>query len=165
MKDPIAGQDTTERERQLLEAARRDAAPAAMKAKMALALSPQSLPPSAATSALRAATSPARLLFSHPALWGSLCALVVAGALRWQSGAPAQPERQAPQSSAVVASAPLANAEPVTALAPPPDAATPIGLPAPTATRIATRSTPPRESDLRQELVLLDATRSALAAR
>lgn len=175
MKDPTPNsnwQDTTEFERQLLEAARRDAAPAAMKAKMATALS--ALPPTAASSGLTAsaastATSATRLLFSHPALWGTLCLVIAAGAVRWQSSSPERPQHHDQQAAQLIAAAPPPAAESVAALDPPPTAAIPVDVQAAPTAPLTRASSPridtPRTSNLREELALLDSARSALAAR
>ncbi|HET6333515.1 MAG TPA: hypothetical protein VFG30_09900 [Polyangiales bacterium] len=165
MRDPTPWLDPTDLERQLLDAARHDAAPAAMKMRMAEALS--ALPPLAAVESGVHPAAPGSvaniprggLLFSHPALWGSLSALIVAGAVSWQVLSHSREQRTA-------APAPLAAAapqpqsihvqQPVIVLA----AAEPTPAPAPA---VIARTVGPARAGIREELALLDAARTALA--
>lgn len=170
MKDPTPWLNPTELERQLLDGARHDAAPAAIKLRMAEAV--LSLPPlAAAQSAAQSAASTtaarlprAGLLFSHPALWGSLAAMIVAGAVGWQAvshrahapaqiAGPAAPLAAAPPQQAAVLQ-PVAVFE-----APVPS--TNVSVPASTP---VVRSAEPARAGMREELALLDAARSALAS-
>jgi hypothetical protein len=174
MKDPTpwSNQDTTALERQLLDAAREDCAPEAMKLRMAEALA--ALPPLAATGS--AATQPvagfarARLLFSHPSVWGSLSAAILAGAVGWRAlshSSAAPGDRARAESTAQLAARPV---EPLHD-APQPLVAGTLAEPLPVATAIAAAPPSRREPTaepvlhLREELALLDATRTALASR
>jgi hypothetical protein len=153
----------TDLERQLLDAARHDAAPPAMKMRMAEALA--ALPPLAAvesgvhSAATGSAASIPRagLLFSHPALWGSLSALIVAGAVSWQVLSHAGPQRTAAPLAAAAPQPESVNAQqPVIVLA----AAEPTPAPAPA---VVARAAEPARAGIREELALLDAARTALA--
>lgn len=176
MKDPTPWSDPTEFERQLLDAAREDCVPEAMKLRLAEALA--ALPPLAATGS--AATPPVAslarggLLFSHPSVWGSLSAAILAGAVGWRalSHSSAAPGDRAPAESTaqLAASRPVESQRPRDV--PPALAASAFAEPLPAATVIATAPPSSRRETfakpvlhLREELALLDATRTALAAR
>jgi hypothetical protein len=179
MKDPTpwSKADATAFERQLLHAAKHDRAPTALKLRMAGGLA--ALPPTAAasgtgtgataTSATRASTTGASgaggLLFSPPVLWGSLSAVLLAGALGWQQLATSS-EPVAPRAATRVVAAPgvQPTTEPVAALeAPAAVAPAPATLAAPTTSQRPPHAPPAVR--LREELALLDAARGALAAR
>jgi hypothetical protein len=148
--------ETTEFERQLLEAARSDQVPPLLKLKMADALS--CLPPTAATVA---GAGTAVQLFSKVGLWGSLSAALLAGIAGWQlhskhSGAASRLERSAP---VLAVAAPAPEPVPVSRAGPEPVAAE---NPAPLAER-GPLSGPEPTHRLGEELALLDRTRAALA--
>jgi len=176
MKDPTpwSSLDTTELERQLLDAAREDGVPEAMKLRMAEALT--ALPPLAAggSAASHPVASLARghLLFSHPGLWGSLSAAILAGAVGWRalSHSSAAPRDRAHTESTeqITASRPVESSQsdmsqPIATgrLAEPLAAATAIAAAPPSRREMA----PEPVLHLREELALLDATRTALASR
>jgi hypothetical protein len=153
-------------ERELLDAAKRDRAPHLLKLHMGEALS--ALPPAAAVQSTArsagATASSGGLLFSPPVLWGSLAALILAGAVGWQMARtpapvaqPTVPPATAPLAVSVPEPAPVALPE-----APEPPA--PAARPAPLAAA-APRAIPAQEPAmrLREELALLDAARTALA--
>jgi hypothetical protein len=173
MKDPTpwSKHGATEFERELLAAAKRDRAPHLLKLQMGEALS--ALPPAAAArSAAPSSAAPASpgsggLWFSPPVLWGSLTALILAGAVGWQIARTPAPVAQRTVSPAT---APLAvsTAEPVVAGAqvaspevPAPVAAAQPASLAAAAPRAVQAAEPALR--LREELALLDAARSALA--
>jgi hypothetical protein len=183
MKDPTPYLNATELERQLLEAARQDTVPAALKLRMAEALvvsqpsaAAQAAPPTVARGPA-AGVSRGGLLFSHPAIWGSLSALIVAGAVSWQ--AVSHSERVIAQRRAPARTQPSAAA-PAPAVERTPEeqsnAVRPVGatLGAPVSAEntassmagaAADRGGSPARAGMREELELLDAARAALASR
>jgi hypothetical protein len=185
MKDPTpwSKADATAFERQLLDAAKHDRAPTALKLRMAqgLASLPLSAAASSATGTGASATSTTGttahasgaggLLFSPPVLWGSLTAVLLAGALGWQqlaaSSAPAAPRAATP---VVSAPSPPATLEPTAVPEIPAPAAvaaapTALAAPASSTTSAARAAQAAPAARLREELALLDAARSALVAR
>jgi hypothetical protein len=169
MKDPRpwSTSETTELERQLLDAARHDCAPEAMKLRMAAALS--TLPPLAAPTApgqhvAGGAASTGGLWFSNAGLWGTLTAAVVAGVVGWQ----ALSRRAEPQATrtAVVEKSAVAPAAPGIEISAPLTTPPVIEMPPPVAARVAPQAAvAPPSSRLREELALLDDARTSLAQR
>lgn len=187
MKDPTpwSKADATAFERQLLDAAKNDRAPAALELRMAQGLA--ALPLSAATtgvtgagatgtgasttSAAAQASGAGNLLFSPPVLWGSLTAVLLAGAIGWQQLA-ASPAPVVPGAATPVVSAPSPRPTPEPTAAPElPAPAAAAATPAALAAPASSTTSPARASQaapaarLREELALLDAARSALLAR
>ena len=145
-------------ERRLLEAARADRVPEALRARMAegLGLHVAATTPSAAVGAAGKVGAP---LFGKAGLWGALSLAMVVGVMGWRSAEPNAGE-------------PIATANPIPIAIPIPiPIPVPIPIPIPTARPIPTPSAqpaPPRlnapvdDSALRAEVALLDQARFAL---
>jgi hypothetical protein len=158
--DPASNAEVSQLEHGLLEAARSDRIPDALRTRMAEGLGLQA---AALQGSLAAGTKLGTPLFANAGLWGVLSVTLLAAITAWQVARPAPRESAAPpaqDASATPTVAPVSTAPAAVTAAdiePTPSAAKPTG-------ESVAASTRPADDDaaLRAEIALLDRARYAL---